>query len=222
MSNAFPKWKCQEPADIECWGFWTKDKLFAGIRVTPSIVRARATYRQGERIASIRPTIASAMAILSDPSPADRVIDPMCGSGTLLIERGLLESYNSLVGYDIDPDAVDLAKANANHTRLENIGIYIGDATNLLLKSQRFNCLLSNLPFGKVYGNRQTNFALYQKCLNEWSRLLESGGCAILLTADTKSFHQALKGFNNTWKIRTRFQVKVLGIWANCFILDKL
>jgi SAM-dependent methyltransferase len=221
FAMAFPKWKCNDPADIECWGFWIKDQLFAGIRITPPSVRAR-TYRKEERQGSLRPTIAAAMAILSNPNPDDKLIDPMCGSGTLLIERGFLAPYTSLYGYDIDPNATRLAIANITNTEIKNIEIKTEDATNLPVENANFNCLICNLPFGKTYGDRNTNLELYYRCLKEWSRVIKLGGRAILLTSDTESFQQAQKKLSSFWKIQKILRFKVLGIWANCFVLCRI
>ncbi len=218
---AFPKWKCKDPADIECWGFWIKDRLFLGIRITSSSIRAR-TYRKEERKGSLRPTIAAAMAILSNPNPYDKLIDPMCGSGTLLIERGCLAPYTSLSGYDLDSNATRLAIANAANAGIKNIEIKTDDATNLPVEDASFNCLICNLPFGKNFGNRHANLELYYRCLKEWSRVIELGGRAILLTSDTESFEHAQRKLSSLWKIEKLLRFKVLGIWANCFVLHRI
>jgi Putative RNA methylase family UPF0020 len=221
FSSAFPKWKCADPADIECWGFWVSDLLLVGIRITPSSFRSRS-YRQEERQASLRPTIAAAMAILSAPKPNDKIIDPMCGTGTLLIERGSITSYASMAGYDIDASATQLAMSNLTASKLKNIDIACGDAANLPIENQSFNCLICNLPFGKVYGDKQTNFDLYHKCLKEWSRLIEPNGRVVLLTSDTKSMDQVLSKLSGSWNVENKLRFKVLGIWADCFVLSRI
>jgi tRNA (guanine6-N2)-methyltransferase len=221
FSDAFPRWKCEDPADMECWGFWVNDLLLIGIRVTSSSFRSRC-YRQEERQGSLRPTIAAAMAILSKPTPNDKVIDPMCGTGTLLIERGLMTSYLSMTGYDIDSHAIRLAVSNVTTSKLKGIDIDCGDASNLPLESQSFNCLISNLPFGKIYGSQQTNLDLYYRSLKEWSRLIEPSGRAVLLTSDTKSMNQVLNKLSKLWNVERKLRFKILGTWADCFVLSRL
>lgn len=220
FATAFPNWKCQDPGDIECWGFWSRDDLFIGIRITPSTVRTR-NYRHGERKASLRPTIAAAMAVLSNPNKMDSVIDPMCGSGTLLIERGLLSSYSSLQGYDIDPDAIKLAAASISNANLGNTSVKTCDSGNLNLEDESIDCVMCNLPFGKTYGSKETNINLYERCLQEWGRITKLGGRAILLTSDTKSFLAAHKSVDKYWKIVGTYRFKVMGIYADCFLLKR-
>jgi len=218
LSFAFPKWKAKDPADIECWGFWVNHLLFVGIRITSSSFRSR-TYRKEEREASLRPTIAAAMAMLSQPHPHDKVLDPMCGTATLLIERGYLAPYSALEGYDWDQKAVGLARKNVNRTKLKKLNIHRGDARNLSITNQHFNCIISNLPFGETYGNTKTNFHLYQNCLYQWSQFISSQGKAVLLTSNTKPFYQAQKQLSRYWQIERKLKFKVLGIWASCFVL---
>ncbi len=220
LASAFPKWKANDPADIECWGFWVNHLLFAGIRITPAHFRSR-TYRKEERQGSLRPTIAAAMAILSQPHPHDEVLDPMCGTGTILIERGYLAPYIGLQGYDWDQQAVRLARNNVDRTKLAKIDIHYGDARNLPIKEQHFNCILSNLPFGETYGSSKTNFELYQNCLYQWSQLISSHGKAVLLTSNIKNFYQAQKQMCHYWYIKRKLRFKVLGIWASCFVLSR-
>jgi tRNA (guanine6-N2)-methyltransferase len=220
FASTFPKWKHQDPADIECWGFWVSNLLFVGVRITSSHNRSR-NYRQEERKASLRPTIAAAMVVLSQPNPKDKILDPMCGTGTLLIERGLIAPYELIEGYDIDQDAIRLAADNVGRSKLKKIYLNNGDARNLPVENEKFNCIVSNLPFGKVYGSIQTNLDLYHKCLQEWSRLIKSNGRAVLLTSDAKTLHQAQSRLSDCWRIDSELRLKVLGVWASCFVLSR-
>ncbi|WP_436934770.1 THUMP domain-containing class I SAM-dependent RNA methyltransferase [Halovenus marina] len=49
----------------------------------------RRAYREYEHDAALRPTVAAAMVRLADPAPGDRLVDPLCGSGTIPIEAAL-------------------------------------------------------------------------------------------------------------------------------------
>lgn len=49
----------------------------------------RRAYREYEHDAALRPTVAAAMVRLADPDPGDRLIDPLCGGGTIPIEAAL-------------------------------------------------------------------------------------------------------------------------------------
>lgn len=218
---AFPNWLYGDPAHIECWGFWVHDELLTGIRLTERSFRSRQ-YRREERKASLRPSIAAAMALLSQPKSEDRVVDPMCGSGTLLIERGLCGAYKVLQGYDIDPHAVKLAEENSSRAGLKNSFFNCDDASSLPLTCQTVTSILCNMPFGKTYGARETNFRLYHNCLEEWSRVIVPNGLAVLLTSDKSNLLLVCKLLSNYWKVNHIYRFRVMGIWSSCFILQKL
>lgn len=59
------------------------------------------SYRKCTTKAALNPAIAYAMNFLAGLDAKDRVLDPCCGSGILLIERQLLESC-ICVGVNID------------------------------------------------------------------------------------------------------------------------
>jgi hypothetical protein len=72
----------------------------------------RFAYRVADVPAASHPTVAAALAWLADVRPGDRVWDPFCGSGVELVERARRGRVRSLLGTDLDPRALDAARAN--------------------------------------------------------------------------------------------------------------
>jgi precorrin-6B methylase 2 len=72
----------------------------------------RFAYRAAEVAAASHPTVAAALAWVAEARPGDRVWDPFCGSGLELIERARRGPLRSLTGSDLDPAALDAARAN--------------------------------------------------------------------------------------------------------------
>lgn len=72
----------------------------------------RFAYRTGDVPAASHPPLAAAMARLAGRREGDVVWDPFCGSGLELVERALLGGVSLLVGGDLDPAAVAVARAN--------------------------------------------------------------------------------------------------------------
>lgn len=73
---------------------------------------ARFAWRHGDIPAASHPTVAAALAWLAEPTDADRVWDPFCGSGSELIECGLLAPNAALIGTDLAPAALAVATRN--------------------------------------------------------------------------------------------------------------
>jgi 23S rRNA G2445 N2-methylase RlmL len=67
----------------------------------------RRAYREYEHDAALRPTVAAAMVRLADPESGDRLVDPLCGSGTIPIEAAL-SHRNAPVRPTQEPAASDL------------------------------------------------------------------------------------------------------------------
>jgi tRNA (guanine6-N2)-methyltransferase len=73
---------------------------------------SRPCLRSSHDCRDFRPSAMAAMAVASEPRETDVVLDPMCGTGTLLYERASLAGFSYLLGADIDLEAVNHAKAN--------------------------------------------------------------------------------------------------------------
>ena len=145
---------------------------------------ARFAYRAESIPASMNPAVAAAVLRLAQDylSVNARVIDPCCGSGTFLIERGLLSPCASLTGVDIAHHAIDVARRN---TALA--GVNAKYTVNDIL---RFEChrpydeLIANLPFGNRVGTHSSCEKLYSGLLTKLPQLVKKGGVAILYTME--------------------------------------
>jgi hypothetical protein len=98
ICNRYSKWRVvPDNANLEFWVQQIDKQALIGLRLTDRTMRHR-TYKIANLPASLRPTIARAMVHLSQPAPDDIFLDPMCGAGTLLIERALAGRYALLQG----------------------------------------------------------------------------------------------------------------------------
>ena len=79
--------------------------------------------------------------------PVTRVIDPACGQGALLaaVRRRLPDAR--LVGYDIDPDAIETARRSLPGAQLD-----VGDA--LVVARGQFDLVIMNPPYVGEKGNK--------------------------------------------------------------------
>jgi 23S rRNA G2445 N2-methylase RlmL len=170
-------------AHLEFWVQLVNDHLLVGVRLSSGDLRYR-TYKQANIPASLKPTIAAAMVLISQPRPEDVVLDPMCGAGTLLIERGEAARYDRLLGGDADPEAIAAARTNIG-PRYQPIELRQWRAQSLPLDDRSVDAILCNLPFGRRIGTEKGNRALYPALIAEWSRVLSPNGRMVLLTADS-------------------------------------
>ncbi|MEV6694894.1 DNA methyltransferase [Micromonospora sp. NPDC051196] len=144
----------------------------------------------------------AAHAISSYTAPGDLVFDPMCGSGTTLVEAMHLGRHG--LGIDIEPRFTALAAANIALARSQgatgSARVFTGDATTLLgvvpaSTVGRVGLVLTSPPYGRgthglvqvtgsgvrkrnhLYGDRERGNLAY----DGWSRLMD--GFAAILAA---------------------------------------
>ncbi|GLV37658.1 hypothetical protein CBL_13931 [Carabus blaptoides fortunei] len=163
---------------------------------------------------SLRPTIAYNMLCLAELQPGDRVVDPLCGGGSIPIECMYGFPNTIVMCGDIHDKAVERTLNNINNqeTRLHMPDIFRWDATRLPFKNHEIDAIVTDLPFGKRSGSKGNNATLYTRLMSEFSRVLKYGvGRLVILTKDTPHLYKALKYRDPTscWHINTILAVNV-------------
>ncbi|HLJ68414.1 MAG TPA: hypothetical protein VKX16_13745, partial [Chloroflexota bacterium] len=152
IQERFPAWRpVGEAARVEVWAHLVRGRLVAALRLSDSTLRHRSYYR-ATLPAALKPTIAAAMVFLSEPRPDDVFLDPMCGSGTIVVERAQAGRYTLLLAGDSDAAALAAARENVGR-RYKPIRIERWDARHLPVDAGSVTTLVGNLPFGKRIGS---------------------------------------------------------------------
>jgi 23S rRNA G2445 N2-methylase RlmL len=193
IGERFREWRVvEENAQLELWLHLVGGLFLLGVRLSDERMRRHAGLRVSLP-AALKPAIAAAMVRLSRPQEDDMFLDPMCGAGTILIERGEAGRYRQLLGGDADPEAVAATLANIG-PRYKPIEVRQWDARRLPLADASVTRIVSNMPFGRQVGSPAENRALYPALLNEWARVLRPGGRMVLLTSESALLARALRG----------------------------
>jgi 23S rRNA G2445 N2-methylase RlmL len=154
----------------------------------------RFVYREKDVPASINPVTAAIVmkSITRWLRPSAKVIDPFCGSGTMLIERAKLKPFKSLTGVDIFNSAITAAEVNSNlaNVKIELIARDILEFSTLDL----FDEMISNMPFESKAGASGFNTKLYSEFVNKIPSLVKPGGMAFLYTVEKNLLKQNLIG----------------------------
>ena len=186
-------------------------------RLTPRPLSARA-WRECNRSGGLNATIAYAAHKLSGVREDDRIFNPMCGSGTLLVERALLGPSAALVGVDIEAGAVACAQANlAAAGRSAEVAQV--DALDTGLPPRSFDLIMADLPWGDAVGSHAANAALYPAFLSEMHRVSSRRGRLCVLTHELRLFERVLA--ESRWEARELFQVYSGGHHPKAYLLHK-
>jgi 23S rRNA G2445 N2-methylase RlmL len=201
----------EENAAVEVWLTIQGTQAMCGLRLSDRTMRHR-TWKLEHRPASLRPTLAAAMVRLAEVGPHHRVLDPMCGAGTLLAEQCVAASRfrgvnRAVWGGDLEQAAVRAAAANLR--KLGGAYLCRWDAASLPLPDAAFDRLLCNPPFGKQLGEPEDIGPLYERLLPQFDRVLKPDGRAVLLVSDQAALRQAVRATG--WKSERLLPVRILG-----------
>jgi len=139
-----PRWRKADPADLEVWAVeYRRARFVSGLRLSDQRLRQRGEGRARERHGALRPVAAAAMVRLAGADPA-RLLDPCCGSGTIV--REALAAGWDPQGSDVDQEAVSVARANVPGAVIRR-----ADARELPHADGAFDAVVTNLPFGRQF-----------------------------------------------------------------------
>lgn len=207
IMNLFPRWRIADPAALEIWAFYIDGTVDLGLRLSTAAMKYRGR-KPPQRKGALRPTIAGALVAVANIAPGEKVIDPMCGTGTVVSEVLDLHRAACVVGGDIDAAALSLTACRRQDESL----IVQMDGTKLPLPDASFDCAICNLPFGRQYASPAVLDGLYSDCLAELKRVLMPGGRMVLLTAASHELARAAAKLQLS--TAGRYKVKVLGLTA--------
>ena len=174
--------------------FIHKDKVTLTIDTSGTALHKRG-YRERANKAPIRETLAAAIMELVPWRPGRTLVDPMCGSGTLLIEAAMKginmapgmnrefisESWRTMdkkIWWDVDEEALEIARENAEIAGVSDyIEFRYGDATEFS-SDEEYGFIVTNPPYGERLEDTDTVKMLYKQLgytfrkLKNWSYYL--------------------------------------------------
>ncbi|HEX5501445.1 MAG TPA: methyltransferase domain-containing protein [Thermomicrobiales bacterium] len=202
--------------DVVLWVFCVEEAYYVCLLHGTAVAAPGRAQRLAERPGALPATIAAALAFLGEPRADDTILDPVCGTGTLLAEAHAYAPEARLIGVDLDRDA--LAAAHDNLAGLPRLDLHHGDGARTGLSPGAVSLVLANLPFGKQFGSRESNPRLYRRLGAEIARVAARPARAVLLTADADALAAALAA-QPRLKLVRRLPVRVRGTAAAIFVL---
>ena len=152
---------------------------------------------------SLKPHVAAAMLnLVGFERETGTLLDPCCGSGTILMEAASIHSGVRLYGSDIDPKCAAGAQKNLTNLSSADPGsrIYEGDARNLgaLFSAGSIRYLVTNPPFGIRTGKQLNFYWFYHELLKGAARVLgPQGKIALLVGRKRGIFNRAVDDEGN-------------------------
>lgn len=156
----------------------------------------RYGYRLGTVSASIHPATAACLVRFAakhktHKKEEPRVLDPFCGSGTLLFERELFGPCESLQGVDLTENAVRTARLNAKKGYSD--AHFLQKDCLKFTPSTPVDELYANLPFGNRVGSHENNEKLYRGFVSLLPEWLAKDGFALLYTMEYNLLERCIR-----------------------------
>jgi Predicted N6-adenine-specific DNA methylase len=155
----------------------------------------RFAYRTADVGAAIHPVVGASLARLVRAHERGTVVDPTCGSGTLLIERAFLDPEVALHGIDISPTAISAAAQNTAAPGLQSrMKLQQGDAGDRRVWPSSCVEVIANLPFGVRSARMDRDLAADYSGVDRLTQeLLVAGGRALFYTSNRRLMDTELR-----------------------------
>ena len=209
IARIFPRWRLNDPADLEFWVLWA-DAAVLALRLSDKTLKYRGR-RPPELPGALRPTIAAAMVELADVQDGQAVLDPMCGTGTLLLECSRRFPGAGLFGFDRSAKAVATATGRLGRTAT----IRRRELDELDYAPGTFDRIVTNLPWGDQTPIRGP---VYTKGVAKLFDCVADDGVVVLLTSRRDLLEPTLRRLRARWKTT---RVLVQGTWASIYVVTK-
>ena len=151
-----------------------------------------------------------------------RVLDPFCGSGTILLEAGDLAPGIEVVGCDWNERAAAGAEANLAQAGLGGRGrVECRDSLAGLDDLGAFDAVVTNPPFGRKLG-RGMKFPDFYRRLFELAADRLAPGHRLVFLADRGGAVNRGQRAAGGFRLRRRRLIQMSGVWPCIYVFERL
>jgi len=135
--------------DKTFFGVLTDNKFVFGLRLAEVVPKPFMERRPRKRPffhpSAMPPKLARCMVNLAKPKAGELVLDPFCGTASMLIEAGLIGCR--VVGFDAQIRMIRGSMRNLVYYGVHPDGLAVADAQNLPIA--RVDCIVTDPPYGR-------------------------------------------------------------------------
>lgn len=185
--------------DFEIWFLIRRSgESYYGLRLTND----REKRERGE----LSREISYLLNFISQPKPQDVFLDPFAGSGAILLSRAKHFAYKEIIGMDIDPKGVEVAKRRLR--KFPGTRVMRGDALQMKeIRGESVDVIVTDPTWGIFKKFKSDPRKFYYEMLREMRRVLRSKGRLVILTAARDEMEEAIE--NLEWLPNETFDILV-------------
>jgi tRNA (guanine6-N2)-methyltransferase len=225
MQARYPKWQpVAEGAQVELSVDLLGSHLLCGFKISDSQTKKRLKLEQsGPEL--IRPSLAAALVVLTEPTAEDIFLDVLCDNGRLLHTRRRFGPYRQLIGADIAEEPLELTQQNLSTRRQgrlpDNIALHLWEYDTLPLDEASVDKVATVLPDRQQVGGEAEMRDLYEGMFGEIARVLRPGGRAAILSREYDQVKETLRHLP-ALETQTGYSVKNGAHWGRIYIVKRL
>ena len=174
--------------------------------------------------AALKANVAYALLRLAHlDTPPDTLLDPFCGSGTILLEAADLWPEMQGYGNDWDEEAVAGARKNIDLADCgDRLSIREGDVWQLAetFEDVTADLIVTNPPFGVRMASSMDFFPFYRRVLGQMAEILRPGGHVVMLVLRQGPFNEALSESDYLVSRHVR-AIEIGGLYPYVFVLER-
>jgi len=136
--------------DKTFFGVLTDSKFIFGLKLAEIVPKPFMERRPRKRPffhpSAMPAKLARCMVNLAQPKRGDLVLDPFCGTATMLMEAGLIGCR--VIGFDAQKRMIRGSRCNLDYFEVEPEGLGVADAKKLPVT--KVDCMVTDPPYGRA------------------------------------------------------------------------
>ena len=205
-------------------------KVIIGTQINVDDLSKQRHFLRFRNAVTLKTNLAYAMIRMANIKNGDLVLDPFCGSGTILLEA--LDVYRTerirCVGMDVSRRSANGARENALAEGFNDdvCQFHSCDARNLRrhLEDESVDAIVSNLPWGVITGAKnvsdlQTMYEIFLR--NAWY-LLKDGGRIVMLVLRGLQLTRIIRKLSGRYRLLSVNVVRTTNNLPSIVVIEKL
>lgn len=182
-----------EKPDKTYFGVLTSNKFVFGLKLTEILSKTFSERRPRKKPffhpSAMPSKLARCMVNLSRARAGELILDPFCGTGSVMVEAAFLGCR--VLGFDVKRSMAEGTRKNLEHFGIESEGLVIADSRKLPLK--RIDHIVTDPPYGKSATTmKSTTKQIVEGVLSSARALLRKG--QLICIASPKTLNIAKLG----------------------------
>ncbi len=206
--------------DVEIRADAVDDHCDVGVQVTRRAM-SRGAWRPYRPRTALKTNLAVAMLNLAGGDPPGVLLDPFCGSGTLLIEAAQTFPRARLLGVEKFDRPFSGVQENLQHfgvsaTVTQGDGRFLDES----MPAGSVDLIVTNPPFGVRLGGQVDFDFFYDRVLASAAHVLRPGGRVALLAWHRKPMNRAMRRNKDLHSVHVRI-LDMGGLYPGFFLLER-